>query len=338
MDNEILDTLTGDVSSLEEIDGDLLADGVVDSDGDLEIPERYVDDDYNKLHNRPAINGHELIGDQSSQDLEIDSALQRELDVLLTVGGVKSGDVYLQGTKLEQILRDLFSPIMYPTLINPSCSVSTPGGKLLEKGTVYNTTATVSFNRGTINPAYGTSGYRTGPAQSYSINGGPEQASNSFFVSITEQDNQLVATVKFSEGEQPKDSVGNDYDQPYPAGQVSSSTPLTYEYVYALWANTGNIQAVTKQALVSKTARQKEFTFPAQTAINPEIFDVPGDWTVTAVEVFNTLAQTWENCAHEFDTSTTIHYDAGANPVEYTRYTDNRGYAAGTRKIRIKWT
>ena len=274
----------------------------------------------------------------SARDLGIDPTLEQDLEVLLTVGGVKSGDEYAEGTKLEQIIRDLFSPIMYPSFTNPSVSVSTPGGKLVEKGTVVNTTATVSFNRGTIKPAYGTSGYRTGPATSYSINGGPEQASNSFFVSITEQDNQLSAVVKYSEGEQPKDSVGNDYDQPYPAGQLSSSTPLTYEYVYAIWANTGNIQNIVKQPLVSMSAKQKEFVFPDQTELYPEVFDVEADWNITHIEVFNTLAQTWEDCMLEFDTSTTTHNDAGGRTVEYRRYTDNRGYAAGSRKIRIKWS
>ena len=126
-------------------------------------------------------------------------------------------------------------------------------------------------------------------------------------------------------------------DEPYPAGQLSNSTPLTYEYVYALWANTGSIQNITKQPLVSKSAKQKEFNFPDQTVEHPEDFDVPGTWTVTAIDVFNTLAQTWEDVKHEFDVSTTTHQDAGGNTVEYKRYTDNRGYAAGGRKIRIKW-
>lgn len=325
-DDEIYDELVGEVNPVVEITGD------------VEIPKSYVDDNYEILRNKPAINGHTLIGDKTARDLGIDPTLEQDLEVLLTVGGVKSGDEYAEGTKLEKIIRDLFSPIMYPSFTNPSASVSTPGGKLVEKGSVINTTATVSFNRGTINPAYGTSGYRTGPATSYSINGGPEQASNSFFVQITEQDNQLRAVVKFSEGEQPKDSVGNDYDEPYPAGQVSSSTPLTYEYVYAIWANTGNIQNVTKQPLVSMSAKVKEFTFPDQTVEHPEIFEVSSTWTLTAIEVFNTLAQTWENCSQEFDISTVTHPDAGGNTVEYKRYTDNRGYAAGSRKVRIKWS
>ena len=325
-DDEIYDELVGEVNVIGEIEGN------------VEIPKAYVEDNYEVLRNKPGINGHVLVGDQTARDLGIDPTLEQDLEVLLTVGGVKSGDEYAEGTKLEQIIRDLFSPIMYPNFTNPSVSVSTPGGKLLEKGTVYTTTATVSFNRGTINPAYGTNGYRSGPATSYSINGGPEQASNSFFVQITEQDNQLNAVVKYSEGEQPKDSVGNDYDQPYPAGQMSSKAPLTYEYVYAIWANTGTIQNIVKQPLVSMSVKQKEFVFPDQTEEFPEVFDVEANWNITAIEVFNTLAQTWEDCAHEFDISTTSHKDAGNNTITYRRYTDNRGYAAGSRKVRIKWT
>lgn len=266
-----------------------------------------------------------------------EAILTSDLDVLLTVGGVTSGDKYLKGTTLETVIRDTFSPIMYPSFTNPSVSISTPGSKLVEKGSVVNTTATVSFNRGTINPAYGTSGYRSGAAISYSLNSGEEQEENSFFVEITEQHKSLSATVKYAEGEQPKDSVGNDYDEPYPAGQITTGTPLTYEFVDALWANTGQIEIVAKQPLVSKSVKQKEFSFPSQTVLHPEIFDVASTWTVTAIDVFNTLSQQWESVMGEFTVTTITHNDAGGNETEYKRYTDNRGYAAGARKIRIKW-
>ena len=106
----------------------------------------------------------------------------------------------------------------------------------------------------------------------------------------------------------------------------------------ALWANTANIQVVAKQALVSFSAKIKEFTFPEQTALYPEIFDVPSTWNVTAIEVLNTLSGQWESVVGEFNTSTVQHDDAGGTATTYTRYTDNRGYNAGSRKIRIKWS
>ena len=70
----------------------------------------------------------------------------------------------------------------------------------------------------------------------------------------------------------------------------------------------------------------------------PEIFDVPSSWTVTAVETLNPLSGQWEDCASEFTTSSTTHDDAGGVSTAYTRYTDNRGYGAGARQVRVKWS
>lgn len=334
-DNEYLDELAGEVSDLEHIEGDLEAEG--DLDGDIEIPKTYVDDDYNVLRNKPAINGHILVGDQTAQELEIDCALTSELDITRSVGGVSSGTVYPEGTTLESIMREMFNPIEYPSFTNPSASVSATGNKLQEMGAVVSSVVTVSFNRGTINPAYGTSGYRSGPAISYSLNGGPEQSGNSFFAEITSVNNTLRSVVKYSEGEQPKDSVGNDYDAPLPAGQVQSGV-LSYEFVNALWANTANIQQIAKLALVSKSAKVKEFSFPEQTVLYPEVFDVPASWNITAIEVQNPLSGKWESASGEFDITPKTHLDAGGNETDYNRYTDNRGYNAGPRTIRIKWS
>ena len=105
-----------------------------------------------------------------------------------------------------------------------------------------------------------------------------------------------------------------------------------------MWANTASIATVAKLALVSKNAKIKEFTFPAATIENPEIFDVPADWTVTAVEVLNTLSNTWEDCSSEFTVSDTVHDDAAGTETAYKRYTCNLGYAMATRQIRIKWS
>ena len=63
----------------------------------------------------------------------------------------------------------------YPKFTNPSATLTATGSKLLECGATQNTTFTVNFNRGTISPAYGTSGYRSGAATGYALNGGTVQ-------------------------------------------------------------------------------------------------------------------------------------------------------------------
>lgn len=260
----------------------------------------------------------------------------QDLLTSITVGGVNSGITYEQGTLIETILRDMLSPILYPVLTNPSLTISPSSSVLLENGTSKMETITANFNRGSINPAYGTSGYRSGEVQSYKINNGNVQASNVFTVALDQAHNTFTGTANYAAGEQPKDSANNDYDAPLPAGSVDSPI-LTYEFVNAIWANDVTPENISKCGLISMSAKQKTFIFPNCTVANPEVFDVPSSWTITAIEVKNDLNNLFEDCAVEFTSSDATHSDAGGNTVAYTRYTCNLGYDMASRTIRIKW-
>ena len=262
--------------------------------------------------------------------------LLNDLLTSVQIGGVDSGINYDKGTLLEQIFRDMLSPLLYPTLINPSLALQPGGTTLLEKGASRMETITAVFNRGSITPAYGTSGYRSGEVQSYRLNGGNIQNEGIFEVAIDQIHNTFIGTATYAAGEQPKDSSGADYDAPLPAGSVDSPT-LTYEFVNAIWANEIDVTAISKCSLVSITARQKIFEFPACSIANPEVFDIPSSWNHTAVEVKNDLNELFEDCSVEFTTSDVIHSDAGGSSVAYTRYSCNLGYDMGPRTIRVKW-
>ena len=264
-------------------------------------------------------------------------SLSADMTVVKAVGGITVGTQYPEGTTLEKILRDMLSPTLYPTLTNPSASLSATGAKLLETGATLATTMTVSFNRGSINPAYGTSGYRAGAATGYSLNGGASQAGNTFSVTVTSAQTSYRAAVAYAAGEQPKDSSGADYSTPLAAGSVNSNS-ITYEFVDAIWANSSNIATVAKLALVSKSTGQKDLVFPAQTVANPEVFDIPASWTVSAVQVKNDLSGAYEDAASQFTVTSVTHDDAAGNSVNYNRYTFNLGYDTGSRTVRVKWS
>ncbi len=264
-------------------------------------------------------------------------SLSDDLDAAITVGGINAGKHYDDGTPIEDILRDMLDPVLYPTFTAPSATLSATGAKLLEKGATLATTFTVSFNRGSISPAYGTSGYRAGEATEYSLNGGASQSGNTFAVTVDETVTSYQATASYSAGPQPKDSKGNNYSTPLPAGSVSSNT-ITYEFVLALYANTSSATTISKQSLVSKSTKLKEFNFPDTTDVNPEVFDVPtSGWNITAIESYNTLSGQWEDASDQFATSATTHDDASGTSQNYTRYTCNLGFDLGARKVRIKW-
>ena len=260
-----------------------------------------------------------------------DAVLTAALTASKTVGGITSGKQYQANTPLETLFRDMLNPVENPTLTAPSATLSASGGTLVEEGETTAKTLTVNFNRGSINPAYGTSGYRSGPATGYALNGGAQQAGNAFSVNVNDENKTFVAEVSYSAGEQPKNSAGENYGTPLEAGSVNTNT-LTFEIVAALWSNAANITTIAKEALISKNTKLKQFNFPAQTSANPEVFDVPASWTVTAVELLNTLNNQWVNCASEFDVTDTTHGD-----IAYKRYTYNGGGATGARSVRIKW-
>lgn len=260
----------------------------------------------------------------------------KAITAAIDLGGVDAGTTYPVGTPVEDILSDMLSPTLYPTLEPPSATLSATGDRLLETGSSQNSTFTIAFSRGSINPAYGTSGYRSGEATSYTLND-TTQASNTFSKTVNATNASFQGSVAYGAGEQPKDSSGANYGTPLAAGSANTNT-INFEFVDALWANTTAIATVAKLALVSKTAKQKDFAFPAQTVANPEIFDIPSDWTVTAVQVKNDLSGLYEDAASQFTVTDTTHNDAAGNSVAYKRYTFNLGYSTGARSVRVKWS
>lgn len=318
--------------------------------GDMEdviykTPEPVVLDDISDVTITDPTNGQALIYD-AENDIWVNGSggggggtgsLGESITASISVGGIMTGTTYAAGTSYDTLWKSLLNPIAYPTFTAPSATLSATGAKLLETGATLETTMTVTFSRGAINPAYGTSGYRSGVATDYALNGGTAQAGNTFNVTVDSSQTTYQATVNYEAGEQPKDSTGRDYAAPLPAGSVNSNT-LTYEFTNALWANTSNITTIAKLALVSKSAKQKDFSFPAQTVANPEAFDVPANWTVTAVQVKNDLSGQYEDALSQFTVTNTTHEDAAGASVNYKRYTCNLGYPTGARSVRLKWS
>lgn len=274
-----------------------------------------------------------------------DSTLQEGLEAQVAVGGIPVGKTYASGDSLEDILRDMLYPLLYPTLTGPSVSLSA-SHSVLEKNNPTQVTFTINANRGSISPAYGTSGNRAGEPTRYGayndanelmdmVNVDP--STRSFVMTVDEDHNGYKGGVTFATGEQPKDSHGSDYDVAYAGGNVLSDT-LFIPTVECVWSNAANIAIMAKET--PKLPSQKVFTFvfPAQTVANPECFSIPASWTVSKIEVLNDLSGKYEDCSNEFTvTNTTRQVGVGNYAVDtaYKDYTDNRGYNADTRTIRL---
>lgn len=260
--------------------------------------------------------------------------LQNDLIASIAAGGIKVGDQFLQGEQLETLWRNLLDPVKGPTFTNPSVLIVPSGGLLMEPGETKETTLIIKFDRGSITPAYGTSGNRAGEILSYQINDVNVSDIN-YSVTVSETNKEFIATVYFGEGEQPKDSKGDDFGSPLPAGSVKSPT-LTYEFVNPIWSNAADITQIVKELLVSKNSKSKTFRFPPQTVANPEVFDIPKSWTITKIEAFNEITNRFEEIS-DFKRTDVVHQDLAGRDVEYNRYTDGRGYKADTREVKVTW-
>ena len=185
------------------------------------------------------------------------AVLKNDLTSSVNVGGISAGKRYTAGTPLETVLRDMLSPSLNPTLTGPSATISGTGEKLLEKGTTQNVTLTISFSRGSISPPYGTSGYRSGAATGYSVNGGTVQSGNTFSVEVSGGSRTFSGRVNYAAGEQPKDSTGADYGTALPAGYVTTSS-LAYEFVLPFWYGVSATNIITDFTGFTKELSKKE--------------------------------------------------------------------------------
>lgn len=262
--------------------------------------------------------------------------LEEALTVKEAQGKYKVGDVILKDTSLEDIIINMLTKKNVPTITEPSVSISGSGNKLLETGATQNVTITLTLNRGSISPAYGTDGYRVGEATAYSLNGGGEQVENTFSETVSESNASFTGTIKYAAGPQPKDDEGENYDEAKEAGSLTTSA-LVYEFVDPIYSNAANINTIAKEPLVKRSVGEKTFVFPPCTVANPEVFEVPASWSVLAVEVLNDMSGKFEPC-DEFVASDVVHPNAANVDVLYRRFTDSRGYAAGSRTIKVRWS
>ena len=292
---------------------------------------------------------------------------------------ISSGTTFPSPGKSFQEMMDLMLyPTLFPSLTNPSSGLTlttTPniGGTLREIGTVYNTTSTKinlssTFNRGSINPAYGTNGFRSGPANAYNYTGPGTVPTPQSSTSTSNNTNTTVSytivqgnqswqsSVSYDQGQQPLDSIGNNFNSPLAAGTTSNNT-RTLTGVYPVFATTVALGTATKQSLRVMGGTVQIGTGPGS-AIQlvtesgggglKQFIDVPTSWPISnldGAQQFSTLSNAWDpvddstggqTAAFATWTATNITKTIQGVPnVAYTRYTNNTPTPIGARQIRL---
>jgi len=254
-------------------------------------------------------------------------------------GSIPDASTFFASEKtFADVMQAMFFPTLYPSLTNPSNTFVDNVANLQEINNSINITFTSSFNRGGINPAYGTSGFRSGSGNtvyytgsglpgsigSYPLNPNTQTVSG-YIVLIGNQ--SWTSAWSYDSGEQPKDSGGNNYNSPLPAGTTSYRS-TSFEGVYALYGTTSTINNPnTKQSLVSMlTGNNIIFSMTAESGGYKQSFDIPNAWTgaptnrpLLNIQTFNTVSGQWETTGlGQWTLSSTTH-----EGVNYTRYTFN---------------
>lgn len=167
---------------------------------------------------------------------EIDSQERFEDDApnsQVTVGNLTAG-TKLAGLSIKTIIKMMvYGGILYPEFTNPTLTYNISSEVFGMAGASYTLKGSLSFNRGTITPSYGTSGYRAGLPYKYEI--GTKQIESSsltqdfeyYIDKLSPGDNNISAGVYYLQGEQPIDSIGGYYDTPYPAGSIRENLKIT---------------------------------------------------------------------------------------------------------------
>lgn len=280
--------------------------------------------------------------------LKYQSALADDIATVEKLGGIPAGTTVgdLKKKTISQVLDDLIFPTVYPTFQAPTASLSLKSTSttptLQEIGTTgasVPTTASFNtgFNQGKIMIAGIEKQKRAGalkPSESFIyING---SVSNKTFP--TEIPNGSITykyRAAYEAGPQPLDSKGNNYQTPLPAGTVDSAA-VTVTGVYPYFTNKANVTTFAKLPLTTSTTLQ-DLLFVAE-GPNKHAFKLPATYTVTKVEMLNTLSGKYEDFGVSKWTRTTENIEVQSKQVEYAVYTRNDSGFNGEATFKIIFT
>lgn len=197
-------------------------------------PDNFAANDH--THEYLPLSGGMITGNLSAANLSGNNTGDEKYNNLLptstSIGGIPAGSIF-NNKSMQEMFDSLLYPTLNPTITAPSSTftISATNGYYEVGQNLSSITFNSSFNRGSINPAYGTSGFRSGLPSRYNYSGLnlSNVLSNSLSNSVT-INNYIVlpgsniwsGSVNFLEGEQPKNNKGDNFSTPLPAGTTST--------------------------------------------------------------------------------------------------------------------
>ena len=298
-----------------------------------------VDELSEKVDNIKPSEGADVIYESSIED--------KTLEMPSAVGGLGKGTTVesLEGKTFSQMFDDILFPTVNPTFTAPTASIQFKSyTSTKEVGSAAPTASnfTTSYNAGAI----------TLNGVKQNNRGGAIDSDNSFIYVNGDADNKtlpakvsLGATTykyraSYSEGPQPKDNKGNDYDAPLAAGYVDSSA-VTLNGTYPWFASTASASAenpVAKQSLVawnSTAGSMSTGNFELQpSGTLPQVFKLPRK--ISTLQMLNTVSNKMETIGLGDYNETTETINIGGVDVTYYVYT-YKGAVRGSVTLSAKF-
>lgn len=265
--------------------------------------------------------------------LKYKSDLADDIATVNALGGIPAGTTVarLKNKTFSQLFDELIFPTVNPTFENPTASLSLKSTSttpiIQEVGTTGASVPVVGsfntvYNQGAIKIAGVKKQNRGGnlkPDESFIyINNIP--ANKRFPTVIPEGTITYKYRAAYAQGPQPLDSKGNNYQNPLSAGTVDSAA-VTINGVYPYFTNKDNNKDFAKLALTtSDTLSAVKFKAEGP---NKHAFKIPARYTLTKVELLNTLSGKYENYGIDKFTKTTEDINVQGKQVKYVVYTRN---------------
>lgn len=258
----------------------------------------------------------------------------------IPIGGVTDPSL-LEGKTAEEVVLMMLFSVVTPTLTSPSLSLDLSSSATVIAGQENIISGTLRFNRGTIVPALGTSGFRAGEPTSYVFAGTYYTTSAlevPFSIAYTPVlgENKIAYSVHYSEGEQPLDSKGQPFGAPLAAGTITKT--LVMNALYQLYSAEGELLDFTY--FKEKDGQGYLTTLSSESSGIKQSFAVAEGVTVVGVKQYDMITSSWswiggsaQASLETFDT-TVLSGTALNEPRNYICYTHN-GSDRSARELRI---
>lgn len=240
----------------------------------------------------------------------------------------------LEGKTTEEILMIMMYGIISPKLSAPSLSVNITSPTLATIGRNTIVEGDVIFDRGSITPAYGTSGMRAGEIERILINNIERESHFSFEFIPTEEISSFNCDVFYKEGEQPLNSIGGEYDAPYPAGKLSVAFEIPA--IYPVYTQDNQAEIEIKMFEDEDGNGGYEATISAETEDTKQSFAIAKQKKIIGIQQFEPYTKTWMWIGGSPEASLT-YFDASEitlDGIDYVSYIHN-GSMTGARELRI---